>query len=502
MQISGRCAGLWAGKGQWKWVLACAVCLIRCDKPGDTWSVLLPRLGTHASPRAVDLTGDGVMDIVMGAGHNEFEKSDSAVVALDGKTGALLWSAGGTDQIVSMPCFLDITGDQVPDVLIGGRRANFMALDGKTGAAIWRYTKPEPTDTGLFRFARFNFYTPQLIPDQTGDGLADILVTNGGNVYAQPGSTDHRYPGLLMVMDSKTGQVLRMTAMPDSAETYMSPLVGPGPEPGRLYVYVGTGGETIGGHLYRATLEEVLAGNLSDAEVLLADTVQGFVAPPILADLTGDGVPEVIAANHKGWLAAVNGRSGALHWRVEVPGTEATISPAIGMFTRDSIPDFFINLSVGAWPENLGGRQIAIDGQTGALIFQDSIGCTGFYSPIVFDSDGDGLDEALISVNDYNCFTTSMLDIEHYFAMYDPRTRQFEKFSVREAVKNISSTPWAGDLDQDGYLDLVYCLQANTTSILTFLGISVTRYATSIKIRRPVRWGAYMGSNCDGIYHR
>src|SRR5687768_264770 len=62
------------------------------------WSVTYKHLGTLSSPRVADLNEDGVMDVVLGAGSVEFRASDSAVIALDGTDGTILWTARGRDQ--------------------------------------------------------------------------------------------------------------------------------------------------------------------------------------------------------------------------------------------------------------------------------------------------------------------------------------------------------------------------------------------------------------------
>ena len=56
-----------------------------------SWSVQFPNLGTFSSPRVTDLNGYGMGDVVLGAGREEFQKCDSAVLALDGNTGKILW---------------------------------------------------------------------------------------------------------------------------------------------------------------------------------------------------------------------------------------------------------------------------------------------------------------------------------------------------------------------------------------------------------------------------
>ncbi|MBD0377795.1 MAG: FG-GAP repeat protein, partial [Flavisolibacter sp.] len=45
------------------------------------WSRDLPVIGSQSSPRTADLNKDGVLDIVIGAGKNEFQKSDMGILA-------------------------------------------------------------------------------------------------------------------------------------------------------------------------------------------------------------------------------------------------------------------------------------------------------------------------------------------------------------------------------------------------------------------------------------
>src|SRR4051812_43825039 len=63
------------------------------------WEVELPKIGTHSSPRAVDLNGDGVLDLVIGCSKKEFEANDTAIIAVDGVSGKVLWRASARDQV-------------------------------------------------------------------------------------------------------------------------------------------------------------------------------------------------------------------------------------------------------------------------------------------------------------------------------------------------------------------------------------------------------------------
>ena len=114
-------------------------------------------VNNFSSPRGVELTGDGVLDIVVGGG---VEPAPSAygVTAFDGATGDELWHVPARNQMFGSPNFLDVTGDGVPDVFIGGREAQFYAINGATGALIWEFYSDEdlaithPSDLGYWNF--------------------------------------------------------------------------------------------------------------------------------------------------------------------------------------------------------------------------------------------------------------------------------------------------------------------------------------------------------------
>ncbi len=121
---------------------------------------------------------DGVKDLVIGCAKKEFQALDSGIIAVDGATGKMLWNAFARDQVFGSASFLDVNRDSVPDVIIGGRAAELKALNGKNGKVLWAFfpkeNSMEPRKKGWF-----NFYNPQIIPDQNNDGLEDILVSNG-----------------------------------------------------------------------------------------------------------------------------------------------------------------------------------------------------------------------------------------------------------------------------------------------------------------------------------
>jgi len=464
-----------------------------------SWVADFPQLGTNSSPRCADLNGDGVLDVVLGAGRNEFEACEHGVIALDGRTGALLWSHPAEDQVVGSALFLDVTADSIPDVFIGGRKAQLFALDGATGQELWHY-EVLSEEYGTLGLMRFNFYNPQTLPDQDGDGLPDLLVANGGNVLAAAGSTEQRFPGVLAVFSSRSGALLAADTMPDRRETYMSPLVADLDADGTLDLLFGTGGETIGGSLFRATLDELLNNDLSKARPLLTRTGHGFIAPPALTDLNGDQTLDIVGNWHGGMTYAIDGRSHELLWSVELPDAEASNSLALGFFSPDTVPDVFTFFSLGTWPENRAAVQLMLDGRDGRVLLQDTLGCSGFFSPVALDLENDGRDEVLLGVNAYPCRRYDFERVRYHLELFDFRRGIHYPFTPELPAKNVSSTPWVGDLDGDHYLDIIHCPQVPTTRMDSFFGFQVQRISSNVKIESPPRWGAYMGPGGRGVF--
>ena len=478
-------------------VLGCM--LLNMSPPVDShaqasWSVTFKGIGTFSSPRIADLNGDGTGDVIFGAGREEFKACDSAVIALDGANGRMLWHVDATDQIFGSPSFLDINGDNVKDIFIGGRSAELFAIDGKTGKTLWKFDKKK----GKQKW--FNFYHPQFIRDLDQDGHEDILISNGGNVMAEPYSERKRYPGQLVVISSRDGRVLAQAPMPDKKETYMSVSALPLDGGDDYRIIFGTGGETIGGNLYVTTLSAVLSGDLSQAVLLDSSPDKGYIGPAAWVDITGDTFPDIIANAVEGKLVAFDGVTYERIWSVKIPNSEAYSSIAPGYFNADSTPDFFVSYAIGQWPKLEWSKQVMVDGASGDIAYIDSLGFYQTSTPVIADLDGDGRDEALLSVNIHIYDERNRRALYNMVVSIDFDANEVNQITEPVKGSNISSTPWIGDLDNDNFLDIIYCHTTNTEKSYTFDGMQVNRISTQIPIRESIAWGSYMGSNYDGIF--
>jgi outer membrane protein assembly factor BamB len=469
----------------------------------NKWVQEIPDIGSSSSPRAIDLNGDGVLDIVMGGSGREFSSIEYGVIALDGHNGQLIWSVPARNQVFGSPLFKDLNKDGVPDVIIGGRTAILYAINGKSGELIWEYLPTTDSLDIVNDPSILNFYNPQFIPDQDGDGIEDILIAYGGFIKAAP--TDPNRPsGSLMIISTQDGTTLAKVEMPDGRETYMSPLVHDFEGDGKPSVLFGSGGETFNGHLYKTSLQNIIDEDLSEVKVLADGRGKGFIAPPVLADVTGDGVMDIIANSVNGKVLCIDGDTNELLWEADLGSEfEGYTTPAPGHFNDDITPDFFVSYGHGIWPNIDFAYQVILDGRNGSVLSADTAGTFQYASPLTFDFNEDGNDDALVIINKKEEEVTGLTTMGIFvneMIVYDPHNQAKFRFHEKKAGSNLGSTPLLTDLDGDGYLDIIYSYMNDPVNFYSFKSIQIERIETKIKLDQPVKWGEYMGPDYDGTY--
>ena len=445
-----------------------------------------------SSPRALDINQDGILDIIVGHGIETFDeekkKGVGYVAAYDGKTGRQLWRLDTHDEIFGSAALMDINLDGIQDVVIGGRRAALYAIDSVTGRQRWSFETKEP--------GWFNFHNAQPIADVDGDGVQEIVISNGGDDLKGP--FEPRKPGHLVVLSGSSGEVLVRAVMPESAETYMSAYVYQPSSDAKQVVLFGSGGETQGGSLWMESLDNLLYGDIAHAKQLVANsTFKGLIGPPALVDLTQDGIYDIVVATFDGRLVAVDGSSFQQLWNYTSFLGESYLTPAIGYFNEDDVPDVFMSFAVGMFPEYRGSVHVLVDGKTGEELWRredDKVGHLS--SPLAVDITGDGLDEVFFTVLKSGPETGLVFDRnESELFILEPRT--FALIRLTEIPGVMLSTPWLGDIDNDGLLDIVFGYNN-----LGFDATSHTLQRIEFDAETPERisWAAYQGTDYDGIF--
>jgi len=226
--------------------------------------------GFRVARLQADLDGDGVPDIVS-------PSDEGFVVAFPGlpsdKPPKPLWRFPATgfkrlEGRVSAPVFLDVDGKDPKDVLIMDSKGLLLALEGRSGRELWRYAE----STGR-------------------EGAGRPLAVSGeiGNVLLAPMGES----GLIEL--DRSGKRLGSPIRPRVSAT---PAVADLDRDGRMELIIGT----LDGVLIvldleaRATLWSVpLNAAPIDAE-------------PVLWDLDGDGILDVLVVDREGALTAVTGK--------------------------------------------------------------------------------------------------------------------------------------------------------------------------------------------------
>lgn len=456
------------------------------------WSTFTPSTATLSSPRSADLNADGIMDIVIGAGVDT-TFTTNGILAFDGATGNSLWTAPSWDEIFTSAIFNDITNDNIPDVFIGGRKSQFFALNGADGSLIWEAFPQgiglNPADSGWY-----NFYSGQLVPDQNGDFVQDILVANGGDHDAAPWQS--RPPGHLMVLSGIDGSVLARAVVPDSNETYCSPVIADIQGNGTLQIVYGTGGENHPGSMWLADFNMLMNNDLSSSVELVSHPSKGFIAPASLADFNGNGYFDIIVQSYSGEIMRFDGITFQQQWSVVVANSESSAAPVIGNFYGgDMIPDVFAVCNKGVAPSFFDHYQIMIDGVTGNVQWIDSISDLHFASANAFDANNDGRDEVLITVNNISNY------FQHELLLIDFQNDSISSITSSVGGVNLASTPLVKDMDNNGFIDIVYVFRADSLNPSAANGIITNKISTSFGVPNSgIAWGAYMGNQYNGIY--
>lgn len=392
---------------------------------------------SFASPAAFDINDDCVRDIIVGSGTEG--PTEGSVDALDGATGETLWHGTTVGEVYSRPQLLPRSQTDSGLLISAGRSGTFAAHDLLTGTDAWRFDLMSEPVAGRWN----NFGIPQVIPDVDGDGVPD-LVTTSGAISKDAEAFEEREVNYLLLVSGATGALLRVDAMPDGRETYMSPVVWNRDEP---WIVWGSGGETFSGSLWGAPLSELsrLDSPLDARELATSTTWKGFIAPPGMMDVNGDNREDLVVVAFDGRVMMLDGVTGEIVWTWGVEGYESYSSPAIGLFDEDGVPDIAVLLNEGVWADKYTGTlMVVLSGEDGQLLWSE-VG-VGVYapSPVMSDLDGDGRQEVIFIDPGLE---TSTVRLVH---------SGVDESLVLDTVSGTGlSSPWIDDLDYDGVLDMV-----------------------------------------------
>jgi outer membrane protein assembly factor BamB len=255
--------------------------------------------GFQASPLLYDITGEGVLDILIGS-------MDYYFYAFDGPTGSILWKSDIFDHFVRASTPLaDIDNDGQEDIVVVDNHAEVRLYDAKLGTLKWSQDIGHGVEA-----------TP-VLSDVDGDNFDEIILFTIG---------EGNISGDAVVLNHDGSELWR-----SSAHTYFytSPTIldidGDGLQ------------DIIGGDSNDRT---IVAYKGNDGTILWDTPLPGAnwsQAPLVLADIDSDGEIEVIAGAAPN-LYCLNAFTGAVEWMFS---TSAHIwgQPAIADLEKDGLAE-------------------------------------------------------------------------------------------------------------------------------------------------------------------
>lgn len=455
------------------------------------WEHIVDSVSSFASPRSMDMNNDGVEDIIMGTG-NEYD-SLNYVVCINGIDGSLLWKTKVESDIFGSCQFLDLDNDSRPEVFIGGRVNGFFCLNGANGEIIWEYNLTERPIELVDK--KYNFYNPQIIPDQDSDGIKDILVSYGGDANL-PANSNLRKTGYLMILKSTNGKILALDSMPDSKETYYSPMLLNFTGSDSTEIIFGTGGETDGGSLWLSNIASLKNKSLhKDAIRLDGPFNKGFVQPCLVTDFNEDGSLDVLSISIDGRINLIDGLSRTKKWEIYLPEYEMYSAPVPVISINKTTPDVALIISRGVFENTYQGFQtLLINSDDGTYkvvnedgyIYQINSGVS-YYK-----------DEVSHLITSYNGFDS--LNDRYTVQFFDINLNNNSKKNITDTIEgnNFGSTPILKDLDKDGHVELI--IAHNIQDFRTIPKVRLMNIKTNL-LPEEVTWNGYMGPKFNNTYN-
>jgi outer membrane protein assembly factor BamB len=340
----------------------------------------------NCADEIMDQNSDGVRDIVLetfdsgATGDNLVCLSGGA----SGPTAVVIWStqppggpssSGGYGDECVQVC-PDLNGDLIEDVLLGtawgGRTA--YGIDGTDGSVIWDFDTyidepPTPPESGWI-------YTICSIPDIDMDTFPDVFFgcgSHNNHVYHMSGHDGAHLWSLNL------GDAIFATAPLNDVNF-----------DGKADVAVGVGDDAPAVWCMRGGATAV-------------PTIWHKVMPSVvwtvgrIADISGDGINDVLAGTWSSKVFAFNGVTGDTLWVTTMPGYCNVMRIAV---LDDVNSDGYQDAAIGSWDD----RAFVLSGKDGSQIWSTPFGGDTWAIERVEDVTGDGINDVVAGSFDYRVY--------------------------------------------------------------------------------------------------
>ena len=310
------------------------------------WKYQTGDYGTYATPPLADIDGDGKLETI-------FPSYGGKIIAVD-DDGTQIWSvdkgSAGTRSVIA-----DVTGDAALEVVAGAASQTFL-LKASDGTQIWQ--------------AAYGMLCDPAIADVDGDSTLEVVFSTSGSVIVALNAEDGTVAWTSAAMGSDAQNNLAIIS--DINADGKSDVVA-GSRDYKMYVFSGADGTKL--------WDYAMVGRCFSAAV---------------ADFNGDGYDDVVTtagrSTPESYAYLLDVKNQTLLWQHDIVGRSGYTterSPSIADVNGDGTPDVLI--------AGLSQKLYALSGVDGSEIWTIDTDDPSAGVPAVGDLDGDGVMEIVVS---------------------------------------------------------------------------------------------------------